>query len=307
MAAYAPGLGDLPSPFGPYEVVRKLGKGGMGSVFLVRDSRLERQAALKVSRFSEHDRPDLVQRFYQEGRMAAKLAHPNLCPVYEVGNVDGVHYLTMPYLEGKNLAELIKEEKAFVGQPRATAALVEKLARALAFLHARGVVHRDLKPVNIMMVGQDELQPVIVDFGLALQLDAADEKRLSQPGQILGTVLYMAPEQHAGDLAMCGPACNVYSLGVILYELLTGAVPFNAPSIQQVWDRKLRGISTPCRGVSGRRRRARCHLPPCTRAEACGALAVQGVCPGTVGVPAGAGSQRACDPRRQRRRRRSTS
>ncbi len=146
----------------------------------------------------------------------------------------------MPYLEGTTLANLLH---AYVARPAAVAALVETLAWAVAFAHARDVVHRDLKPVNVMMVGRDRLQPVIVDFGVALRLDDADE-RLTVPGQIVGTVAYMAPEQHAAEPALAGPACDTYALGVILYELLTGAPPFEG-SVQRVREKKQRGDYRP--------------------------------------------------------------
>lgn len=240
MPPYEPGPGDPPSVFGPYEVLDKLARGGMGTVYLVRDPRLDRQAALKVSRYSDSHRPDLLKRFYHEARAAARLQHPNLCAVYEVGAIDGVHYLTMPYLEGTTLASLVHN---YVARPAAAAALAETLAWAIAFAHARDVVHRDLKPVNIMMVGRDRLQPVIVDFGVALRLDGEDD-RLTVPGQLIGTVAYMAPEQHAAEPALAGPACDIYSLGVILYELLTGAPPFEG-SAQRVRDKKLRADYRP--------------------------------------------------------------
>jgi serine/threonine protein kinase len=242
---YIPGPGDLPPQFGPYDVLAKIGKGGMASVYLVRDPRLERQTALKVSRYSESHRPDLLKRFYYEARAAGRLQHPNLCPVYEVGAIDGVHYLTMPYLEGQTLASLVP---SYVGAPQAAAGLVETLAWAVAFAHARDVVHRDLKPVNIMMVGRDRLQPVIVDFGVALRLDAEDERE-TLAGQIIGTVAYMAPEQHAGEPELAGPTCDIYSLGVVLYELLTGAPPFDG-SVQRVRDKKLRAEYRPLREAS---------------------------------------------------------
>src|SRR5262249_41827182 len=150
---------------------------------------------------------------------AANVHHPNICPVYDVGEINGTPYLTMAYLEGQSLAQLLK------GRPlpvRQAAGLVSKLALALQEAHDRRVVHRDLKPSNVMIDQRGE--PVILDFGLAHRL-CPGEVRLTRSGQPLGTPAYMAPEQVGGVRGM-GPACDVYSLGVILYELLTGRVPF---------------------------------------------------------------------------------
>jgi class 3 adenylate cyclase len=224
MDPYTPGPGDLPSPFGPYQILRRLGGGGMGTVYQARDPALDRLVALKVPRLEHPAYAQLKQRFEQEARAAACLYHPNLCPVYQVGEVDGVPYLTMPFLDGTPLSACLA---GYAGRPRAAAALAETLGRALAVAHAKGVVHRDLKPDNILLDGRG--QPVVVDFGLALRLDAADP-RLTRDGTVMGTPAYMAPEQHAGDADALGPACDVYSLGVILYELLAGRPPFAGPS-----------------------------------------------------------------------------
>ncbi len=156
-----------------------------------------------------------------EARAAATLHHPNLCPVYDVGEVGGLNFLTMPYLEGEPLSDLIERERTFSG-PRA-AAEVRKLALALQHAHDRGVIHRDLKPANIMVDPRGDL--IIMDFGLARRTLVGDPT-LTKDGSTLGTAAYMAPEQAAGDSAAVAPTCDVYSLGVILHELLTGVRPF---------------------------------------------------------------------------------
>lgn len=217
--------GDLPAQFGRYRIVRKLGQGGMGAVYLAHDGQLDRPVALKVPRFTAGD-GESIERFNREARTAATLQHPNLCPVYDVGDVDGRHYLTMAYIEGRSLAELIKGGEPLPEKP--VADLVRKLALALEEAHSKGVVHRDLKPANIMI--NDRHEPVILDFGLARQVHQTDV-RLTAPGTLLGTPAYMPPEQVRGDTTAMGPRCDIYSLGVVLYELLTGQLPFQGANL----------------------------------------------------------------------------
>ncbi|HEV7999737.1 MAG TPA: serine/threonine-protein kinase [Planctomycetaceae bacterium] len=212
----------LPEQFGRYRVVRCLGEGTMGAVYLADDTQLERPVALKIPKFSEDDDDDdLSQRFYREARAAAHLRHANLCPVYDVGEIDGVRYLSMAYIEGRPLSEVLSEGGPLDARAAVTFAL--KLARALEAAHARGVIHRDLKPANIMIDAHQE--PIIMDFGLARQMNKVDS-RLTQEGMLMGSPAYMSPEQVEGDTERMGPSCDIYSLGIILYELLTGDVPF---------------------------------------------------------------------------------
>jgi formylglycine-generating enzyme required for sulfatase activity/serine/threonine protein kinase len=218
----------VPEQFGRYRIIRRLGRGGMGSVYLAQDTHLERPVALKVPDFGDHEVPEARRRFLEEARIAATLRHPYLCPVYDAGEIDGQLYLTMAYIDGQSLAALIGDE----GWPqRQVAALVGKLALALQEAHAKNVVHRDLKPANVMIktTGQRR-EPVIVDFGLARR-DNRQEKRLTKSGQVMGTLGYMSPEQIRGDLKEIGPACDIYALGVILYELLTGRLPFSGSGL----------------------------------------------------------------------------
>jgi predicted Ser/Thr protein kinase len=217
---------ELPEQFGRYRIVKRLGQGGMGSVYLARDSQLDRQVALKVPLFSAADGPEVLERFIREAQAAAAIHHANICPVYDVGRIDGVPYVTMAYIEGRPLSELVQEGKPLPQRP--AAALVQKLALALAEAHRHGVVHRDLKPGNVMVNRRQE--PVIMDFGLARRINKEDA-RLTKAGQVLGTPAYMPPEQVAGDLKAMGPACDVYSLGAMLYELLTGRTPFRGPAM----------------------------------------------------------------------------
>jgi predicted Ser/Thr protein kinase len=214
----------LPEVFGRYRILRRLGRGGMGTVYLAQDTQLDRPVALKVPHFAATDGPKVLERFYREARAAATLSHPNICPAYDVGEVNGTHYLTMAYVEGKPLSEYLQPGKS-VAQ-RQAAALVRKLALALHEAHARGVIHRDLKPANVMI--NQRREPIIMDFGLARRLNK-EGVRLTKAGSIVGTPAYMAPEQVSGDGSQVGPGCDIYSLGVILYELLTGRLPFDGP------------------------------------------------------------------------------
>jgi predicted Ser/Thr protein kinase len=223
----ADAIANLPERFGRYRIIRRLGAGGMGSVYLAEDTRLKRKVALKVAHVYGSDGRQALERFRREAEAAARLDHPCLCKVYDVGEIDGVHHLTMEYIEGTTLAEMTEGQR---GLPqREAAVLVRKLALALQEAHAQGVVHRDLKPANVMIRRTGEPAPVIVDFGLARQVDPGGV-RLTQAGQPIGTPAYMSAEQVQGDLDATGPACDVYALGVILYELLTGRLPFYGPN-----------------------------------------------------------------------------
>jgi tetratricopeptide (TPR) repeat protein len=210
----------LPHPFGRYHIVRSLGRGGMGEVFLAHDTTLERTVALKVPFLTVAAAPEVVARFHEEARAAAHLQHPNICTVFDVGEFETIPYLTMAYVEGRTLAEVLQG-----GLPAQdwAAAIVYQAARALEEAHARKVVHRDLKPSNIMITGRDS--PIIMDFGLARRDDRVDAWTAAA-GSPVGTPAYMPPEQVLGDLQAMKHLCDVYSLGVILYELLTGAVPY---------------------------------------------------------------------------------
>jgi serine/threonine protein kinase len=213
---------DLPAAFGRYELRKLLGKGGMAVVYLAHDTQLNRLVALKIPALPAEHRAAFQERFLQEARTAASLSHPGLCPVYDVGQINGIAYLTMPYIHGMALSERLRRGSPLtVGE---VARIVHDVATAMQEAHGHGVIHRDLKPSNILLNERGE--PVVTDFGLARAVLPTDERRLTQSGALIGTPAYMAPEQVAGDAAAVGPACDIYGLGVILYEMLTGRVPF---------------------------------------------------------------------------------
>jgi hypothetical protein len=220
-APQGPGPGPALERVGRYQIIRRLGRGGMGTVYLAHDPQLDRRVALKIPHFTAEDDPQMLERFYREARIAATLRHPNLCPVYDVGESCGFPYLTMAYIEGQPLSVRLQAGPSL--SPPQAAALVIQLARALEVAHQKGIIHRDLKPANVLL-GPDG-EPVVTDFGLARRSDKGDA-RLTRSGALLGTPAYMSPEQVGPDPAAVGPASDVYSLGVMLYEMLTGKLPF---------------------------------------------------------------------------------
>jgi WD40 repeat protein len=201
-----------------YELIEEIGRGGMGVVFKARDVRLGRVVALKMILGGALARPEDLQRFENESQAAAKLQHPNIVALWEVGAYENQPYFSMEYISGTSLSERV----TLGPLPGARAAIyLEATARALDYAHGRGIIHRDLKPGNILLDEHD--QPKVTDFGLA-KLIAVDSGQ-TRTGAVLGTPSYMSPEQAAGRRDL-GPAVDIYSLGAILYELLTGKPPF---------------------------------------------------------------------------------
>lgn len=236
-AADAPGSAARPTTerpkvryFGDYELLDEIARGGMGVVYKTRQVNLKRIVALKMILVGQLANEDEVKRFYAEAQAAAKLEHPQIVPIYEIGQHEGQHYFTMAFIDGESLAHRISRE---VLAPREATAIVHKVARAIAFAHVEGVVHRDLKPANILLDRAGE--PHVTDFGLAKRVGAAaagdaSAAQLTATGQVLGTPSYMPPEQAAGRTDDVGPLADVYSLGAVLYCLLTGRPPFQAAS-----------------------------------------------------------------------------
>jgi formylglycine-generating enzyme required for sulfatase activity/serine/threonine protein kinase len=210
--------------FADYDLLEEVGRGGMGVVFKARHKSLDRIVALKVLR--SYGSGEERKRFDREARAVARLKHPNIVQVYEVGETAGQAFVSLEFVEGQSLARRLR------GTPmsaRQAAALVEILAQAMHYAHKKGVIHRDLKPSNIMMRrAEGTAQPVIVDFGLARCIEPGTS-RLTASGLFIGTWQYMTPEQLCGEPDALGPGCDIYALGVIMYELLTGRLPFDAP------------------------------------------------------------------------------
>jgi serine/threonine protein kinase len=206
------------STFGRYQIVRLLGRGAMGAVYLAYDTQLHRHVAVKTPLLGPD--PQVVQRFFREARALAQLRSPYICPIYDAGQIGRIHYLSMAFIEGQPLTRSIAEGKLRTAAE--ISAVIKKIAQALQKAHDMGIIHRDLKPDNIMI--DNEGEPIVMDFGLARRVD--DDVQVTLSGVLLGTPAYMSPEQVDGDPRKIGPSSDLYSLGVILYQMLSGRLPF---------------------------------------------------------------------------------
>ncbi len=222
-----------PIAIGRYELLERVGEGAFGYVYRARDPKLDREVAIKLPRSSQFLMPEESERFLRESRNAAQLDHPGIVRVFDSGRQDGVPYIVCEFVDGQPLSSLLANREFDFRQ---AAGLVAEIANAVAHAHQRGVIHRDLKPSNIMTgVADEHLKPRVMDFGLARRNQS--DTTVTIEGQAIGTPAYMSPEQARGDLAEVDQRSDVYSLGVILYQLLSGEVPFrgNVPMlIQQV-------------------------------------------------------------------------
>jgi tRNA A-37 threonylcarbamoyl transferase component Bud32 len=203
---------------GQARLLKRLGRGGMGDVYLAAHGELNKTVAIKILPPDLTRNEELIQRFRREAQSAARLEHPNLVEIYDVGEENGFHYITMAYVEGMNLQELMDDAKRL--EPREAARIAYEVARGLEAVHAEGIIHRDIKPANILISSRGEVK--IVDFGLAF--DADDKTTLTIPGAVMGTPWYLSPEQAEGKRADL--RSDLYSLGICLYLLVTGVRPF---------------------------------------------------------------------------------
>jgi predicted Ser/Thr protein kinase len=209
-----------------YEILGEVARGGAGVIYRARQRSLNRTVALKMILSGEFASADAVQRFRVEAEAAASLDHPNIVPIYQIGEENGQHFFSMKLVEGEILSRRIRENPL---SPRESARLVATVARAIHYGHQRGILHRDLKPSNILVT--PDATPYVVDFGLAKRVDA--EEALTKTGDIMGTPSYMAPEQMEGRSTFT-TAVDVYGLGGILYELLTGQPPFRGDTMASI-------------------------------------------------------------------------
>jgi serine/threonine protein kinase len=207
--------------FGDYELIAEIARGGMGVVYRARQKGLERIVALKMILPGRLANAEDLQRFRIEAEATARLQHPNIVAVHEVGEVEGQHFYSMDFIDGPSLAKRLADGPI---SGRQAARYLMTIARAMHHAHSHGILHRDLKPSNVLLDAQDE--PHITDFGLAKKIGG--DSGQTRTGAVMGTPSYMAPEQAAGKIREIGPACDVYGLGAILYELLTGRPPFHS-------------------------------------------------------------------------------
>src|SRR5262245_2384587 len=209
---------------GSYRILGEIGRGGQGVVYLAEDERLRRKVAVKMLTGLGSLAPDRVARFLREAEVASRLDHPGIVTVYDTGTEDGVPYIAMKYVDGETLAARIAASKGTIGE---TVRIVEMAARTLDAAHRKGVIHRDIKPGNIVVTPEGE--PVILDFGLAHDADG-DLVSITQTGEFFGTPGYLSPEQIAAQKSKPDARTDVWSLGVTLYECLTFRRPFEAPT-----------------------------------------------------------------------------
>ncbi len=232
----------LPTTIGDYELLDEIGRGGMGVVFRARQISLDREVAVKMILRGRLASADDLHRFLAEASATAKLEHPGIVPVYDVGDFEGRPFFSMQYIAGETLADRVARGPL---PQREAARLIASIARSVAYAHRQGILHRDLKPNNILIASDGS--PLVTDFGLAKQLDS--ERDLTRSGALVGTPAYMSPEQASGRRGWVGPTSDIYSLGCVLYFALTGRSPFVADSPMQIVMQVIEQEPTPPRAL----------------------------------------------------------
>ncbi|QDU81188.1 Serine/threonine-protein kinase PrkC [Polystyrenella longa] len=223
--------GDVSQPvvLADYEILKEIARGGMGVVYKAKQRKANRLVALKMILSGNLAGQEEIDRFKAEAEAAANLDHPNIVPIYDVGEANGYHYFSMAFVDGPSLSDVIREQPM---EPLLASKLMVQVAEALEYAHQNNIIHRDLKPANIMLDADGS--PRVTDFGLAKRIEG--DSNLTATGQIMGTPSYMPPEQALGNINEITPASDVYSMGAIFYHLLTGRVPFRAASMIETLD-----------------------------------------------------------------------
>lgn len=198
---------------GRYKILKVIGGGGMANVYLARDIILERDVAIKILRLDFSDDDEFIRRFRREAQSATSLAHPNIVSIYDVGEEDNIYYIVMEYVEGKTLKQYIQQNAPL--HPREALNLMEQIVSAIAHAHENQIVHRDIKPHNILIDNLGNIK--VTDFGIAMALTSTT---ITHTNSVLGSVHYLSPEQARGQIAT--KKSDIYSLGIVLYEMLTG-------------------------------------------------------------------------------------
>jgi WD40 repeat protein len=227
-----PPAGSMPEQVGRYLILLEVAGGGMGIVYKAQDPLLNRIVAVKVPRAETilKERARWVRRFLREAQSAARVRHPHVCPIFDMGEHDAIPYVVMAFIDGSSLAERLRAGASF-DDPVAAVRLARQVAEGLEAIHAQGLIHRDLKPGNILI--DRDGQAIVTDFGLVLP--EQDSEHLTASGAVAGTPAFMAPEQASGQGDRIGPWTDLYSLGVVLYRLLTGRLPFTGPPTTVLW------------------------------------------------------------------------
>lgn len=222
-----------------YEIQKRVGRGGMADVFVARDRLLDRQVAVKVLFPEFAVDPNFVERFRREAQAAANLSHPNIVNVFDWGKYESTYFIAMEYVQGRTLAEILKVNKRLT--PKQAAEIASEVAAALGFAHEAGLAHRDIKPANILIGSNGQVK--VADFGIARAMNSATESNLTQAGAVMGTASYFSPEQAQG--AQPDPRSDLYSLGIVMYEMVAGNPPFSGDNPVSVAYKQVHDQPTP--------------------------------------------------------------